>query len=74
MADKPNQNRSALESKEKTELLEIAKAAGIKTSGRASKDHLIELIAGGAAPSKTERAEKAASPTVRRGGRTVEVR
>ncbi|CAB4878166.1 unannotated protein [freshwater metagenome] len=65
MADQPNQKRNALESKEKTELLEIAKAAGIKTSGRASKDHLIELIAGGAAPDKTDTAESP-RPRIRR--------
>ena len=59
------QSRSSLEGKDKQELLDLAKEAGIKTSGRSSREHLIDLLAGeGGGASDTPARES--TPRVRR--------
>ena len=59
------QSRSSLEGKDKQELLDLPKEAGIKTSGRSSREHLIDLLAGeGGGASDTPARES--TPRVRR--------
>ncbi|MBU6233987.1 MAG: hypothetical protein KJS64_07045, partial [Acidobacteria bacterium] len=58
-------SRSSLEGKDIDELRDLVKAAGIKTSGRSGREHLIDLLTNGGSTSSDSPAQERA-PRVRR--------